>query len=223
MTGRSPAPRRRRLRLASHAVFRRRSPAAVLLVVSLVALTGACSASAEDGSSSPEGDDARTTSGGELIGPAAEGIDGVQAYRIDSHTHTEENLTYQPSPPTGGEHFPVPATCGFYETDPPTDELIVHDLEHGAIWVAFDPDLADAQVTTLSALVAQQAKVIATPRADLSSPVVVSAWGRQLALDGVDDPRLVQFITTYRNSPNAPEPSSACQGAGTPAVPSPMA
>ena len=97
-------------------------------------------------SSSPEGDDARTTSGGELIGPAAEGIDGVEAYRIDSHAHTEENLTYQPSPPTGGEHFPVPATCGFYETDPPTDELIVHDLEHGAIWVAFDPDLADAQV-----------------------------------------------------------------------------
>ena len=52
---------------------------------------------------------------------------------------------------------------------------------------------------------------------------MVSAWGRQLALDGVDDLRLVQFITTYRNSPSAPEPGSACQGAGTPAVPSPMA
>ena len=204
-------------------MFRRRSPAAVLLALSLVALTGACGASGDDDSSSPEGGDARTTSGGELIGPATEGVDGVQAYRVDSNAHTEENLTYQPSPPTGGEHFPVPATCGFYATDAPTDELIVHDLEHGAIWVAYDPDLADAQVTTLSALVAQQAKVIATPHADLSSPVLVSAWGRQLALDSVDDPRLLQFITTYRNSPNAPEPNAACQGAGAPSVPSPMA
>jgi hypothetical protein len=203
-------------------VFRRRSPAAVLLALSLVALTAACSAG-DDDSSSSEGDDARTTSGGELIGPAPEGIDGVQAYRIDSNAHTEENLTYDPSPPTGGEHFPVPATCGLYESDPPTDELIVHDLEHGAIWVGYDPELADAQVTTLSALVAQQAKVIATPRPDLPSPIVASAWGRQLALDSVDDPRLLQFITTYRNSPNAPEPSAACQGAGTPSVPSPMA
>ena len=201
----------------------RRSPAAALLALSLVALAGACGESDDDDSSSPEGDDARATSGGELIGPADEGIDGVQAYRIDSNAHTEENLTYEPSPPTGGEHFPVPATCGFYETDPPTDELIVHDLEHGAIWIAYDPDLADAQVTALSTLVAQQAKVIATPRADMPSPIVVSAWGRQLALDSVDDPRLVQFITTYRNSQNAPEPNAACQGAGTPSVPSPTA
>ena len=116
----------------------------------------------------------------------------------------------------------MPATCGFYETDPPTDELIVHDLEHGAIWVAFDPDLADAQVDALARWSPSRPRS-SPPRADLSSPVVVSAWGRQLALDRADDLRLVQFITTYRNSPNAPEPSSACQGAGTPAVPSPMA
>ena len=62
-------------------------------------------------------------------------------------------------------------------------------------------------------LVAQQAKVIATPYPDLSSPVVVSAWGRQLALDSADDPRLAQFIATYRNSADAPEPAAACQGA----------
>jgi hypothetical protein len=204
-------------------VLRRRSPAAALLALSLVALAGACSEGDDDESSSPEGGDARATSGGELIGPADEGIDGVQAYRIDSHAHTEENLTYEPSPPTGGEHFPVPATCGFYETDPPTDELIVHDLEHGAIWIAYDPELADAQVTALSTLVAQQAKVIGTPRPDMPSPIVVSAWGRQLILDSVDDPRLVQFITTYRNSQNAPEPNAACQGVGTPSVPSPTA
>ena len=123
----------------------------------------------------------------------------------------------------GGEHFPVPGTCGFYESNPPTDELLVHDLEHGAVWIAYDPELDDAQKATLRDLVAQQAKVIATPYPDLASPVVVSAWGRQLALDSADDTRLAQFITTYRNSADAPEPAAACQGAGTPTVASPTA
>ena len=52
---------------------------------------------------------------------------------------------------------------------------------------------------------------------------MVTAWARQLRLDSVDDPRLVQFIETYRNSDNAPEPSAACQGVGEPAVASPTA
>ncbi len=203
-------------------MMRRRRPIALVLVVLLAASAWGCSGDDGDDSGPAEGD-GRSTSGGELIGPADEGIDGVQAYRVDSNTHTEENLDYQLSPPVGGEHFPVPGTCGFYESDPPTDELIVHDLEHGAVWIAYDPELDDAQKATLRDLVAQQAKVIATPYPDLSSPVVVSAWGRQLALDSADDPRLAQFIATYRNSADAPEPAAACQGAGAPAVASPTA
>ena len=99
----------------------------------------------------------------------------------------------------------------------------MHDLEHGAVWIAYDPDLDDAQKSALSTLVAQQAKVTATPYPDLDSPLVVTAWARQLRLDSVDDPRLLQFIETYRNSSNAPEPSAACQGVGTPTVASPAA
>jgi hypothetical protein len=39
----------------------------------------------------------------------------------------------------------------------------------------------------------------------------------------VDGPRLGQFVETYRNSDQAPEPRAACQGAGDPAVASPTA
>jgi hypothetical protein len=205
-------------------VFRRRICSAVIassLLVSVAACGDDASGGDESGPSSEES--ARTVSGGEPVGPADEGIDGVEAFRVDSNDHTEENLTYDPSPPTGGEHFPVPATCGFYESDPPPDELLVHDLEHGAVWIAYDPALDDAQKSALSALVAQQAKVTATPYPDLGSPLVVTAWARQLRLDSVDDPRLLQFIETYRNSDNAPEPSAACQGVGTPTVASPAA
>jgi hypothetical protein len=205
-------------------VFRRRICLAVVassLLLSVAACGDDGSGGDESGPSSEES--GRTVSGGEPIGPADEGIDGVEAFRVDSNDHTEENLTYDPSPPTGGEHFPVPATCGFYDSDPPPDELLVHDLEHGAVWIAYDPALDDAQKAALSALVAQQAKVTATPYPDLGSPLVVTAWARQLRLDSVDDPRLLQFIETYRNSDNAPEPNAACQGVGTPTVASPAA
>jgi hypothetical protein len=205
-------------------VLRRLSP--LLLALSLAVAAAACGGD-DDGRASTSGpeasSDARTVSGGEPIGPADEGIDGVEAFRVDSNDHTEEDLVYDPAPPTGGEHYPVPATCGFYESDPPPDELLVHDLEHGAIWIAYDPDLDAAQKSALSTLVAQQAKVTATPYDGLSSPLVVTAWARQLELDSVDDPRLVQFIDTYRNSDNAPEPTAACQGVGQPAVASPTA
>jgi len=203
-------------------VLRRLSLA--LSVSVLLVSVAACGDDAGGDPSGPSSDgSARMTSGGELVGPATEGVEGVEAFRVDSNDHTEDDLTYDPRPPTGGEHYPVPATCGFYESDPPPDELLVHDLEHGAVWIAYDPDLDDAQKAALSTLVAQQAKVTATPYPDLGSPLVVTAWARQLRLDGVDDPRLVQFIETYRNSSNAPEPSAACQGVGNPAVASPAA
>ena len=197
----------------------------VLAVPALLVSLAACGsdASGEDASNPSSEGSARTTSGGEPIGPADEGVEGVEAFRVDSNDHTEDDLSYDPAPPTGGDHFPVPATCGFYESDPPPDELLVHDLEHGAVWIAYDPGLDDAQRSALSALVAEQAKVTATPQPDLGSPLVVTAWARQLRLDRVDDPRLVQFIETYRNSATAPEPSAACQGVGAPTVASPAA
>jgi hypothetical protein len=191
------------------------------LLISLAACSGDDAGGDTSGPSSQG--DARTTSGGEPIGPADEGIEGVEAFRVDSNAHTEENLTYEPAPPTGGEHYPVPATCGFYESDPPPDEMLVHDIEHGAVWIAYDPDLDDAQKSALSTLVAQQAKVTATPYPDLDAALFVTAWARQLRLDSVDDTRLLQFIETYRNSSNAPEPNAACQGIGTPTVASPAA
>lgn len=202
-------------------MLRRLSPA--LLALSVLVAAAACGDDSSAASGPDQGASARAVSGGEPIGPADEGIEGVIAFQVDSNDHTEQDLTYDPVPPTGGEHYPVPATCGFYETDPPPDEMLVHDLEHGAVWIAYDPALDDAQRSALSTLVAQQAKVTATPYDGLPSPLVVTAWARQLELDSADDPRLLQFIDTYRNSANAPEPSAACQGVGQPAVASPTA
>jgi hypothetical protein len=200
-----------------------RRTAAVILAASVLVAAACGGGGGDDSSGGGSGSGGREVSGGVAVGPAPEGIDGVVAYRIDSHNHTEENLEYDHRPPAGGDHNPVPATCGFYATDPPPDEFMVHDIEHGAIWIAYRPDLPDDQRDVLRDLVAEQAKVAATPYQGLDSPLVVTAWGRQLALDSAEDPRLMQFIDTYRNSPNALEPSAPCQGIGDPEVTAPAA
>jgi hypothetical protein len=207
-------------------VLRRLVAAATVLFLA-VAL-GACgddgAGDDESGTPSPSGNERMQTSGGEPDGPAPEGIDGVIAFTIPSRNHTEAPLEYDHLPPAGGDHFRVPATCGFYSSaDPPPLELIVHSLEHGAVWVAYRPDLDAAQVETLRQLAAQETKFIATPFEGMDSPLTVTAWARQLPLDTVEDPRLRQFIDTYRNGPETPEPAAPCQGAGEPEVPAPSA
>ena len=48
---------------------------------------------------------------------------------------------------------------------------------------------------------------------DLPAPVVISSWGYQLKVQKADDPRLQQFIDTFRHNPKyAPEYGSAVDG-----------
>jgi hypothetical protein len=193
-----------------------------LMIAVLTLMAAGCGDdSAEPGDA---GSQERSTSGGELIGPANEGIEGVEAFEVPSRTHTEDDLTYDREPPVGGEHYPVPGTCGFYDVDQgrdevPPEEFLVHDLEHGAIWIAYDPGLPDTARDVIRALVQDQPGVVATPAEGLDSALVVTAWGRQLALDAVDDERLPAFIDQYRDGDGAPEAGAACAGAGAPAVP----
>ncbi|MPZ29305.1 MAG: DUF3105 domain-containing protein, partial [Micromonosporaceae bacterium] len=49
------------------------------------------------------------------------------------------------------------------------------------------------------------------------APVVASAWGKQLPLDSADDPRLKEFVRTFAQGPQTPEPGAPCTGgAGEP-------
>jgi Protein of unknown function (DUF3105) len=192
----------------------------------VIAGAAACgSGGASDGGDTAGGDTHQTelgaVSGGKPLGPANEGIDGVEAFRVESHTHSDEPLVYDHRPPVGGAHFPTPATCGFYSGNPPPDSLLVHDLEHGAIWIAYDPGLDQAQLAVLRRLVANQPKVTVAPYEGLDSPLVVSAWARQLRLEDANDPRLLAFTEQYRDGPQAPEAGGVCRGLGEPDIVSP--
>ena len=120
--------------------------------------------------------------------------------------------TYDMNPPAGGDHYAAWLNCGVYD-QPQANVNAVHALEHGAVWVTYDPDaLGDAEVETLRNAVPTTYSVL-SPYPGLPAPVVISAWGAQVQLDGVDDPRLESFVQKYWKSPSAPEPGAACTGA----------
>lgn len=145
------------------------------------------------------------------VDPASIAIDGLQSYPNLTANHVQGSVTYDQTPPVGGDHASIWLNCGVY-SEPVPNENAVHDLEHGAVWVTYDPDAVDAAgVDTLRAAL-PSTYIVLSPYPGLGAPVVASAWGEQVKLDGVDDPRLGEFITKFWRSNDAPEPGAACTG-----------
>ncbi len=146
----------------------------------------------------------------ELEAAAQAPIDGVRAFTDLGATHTTEDVTYEQTPPVGGDHHPTWQNCGFY-AEPVIEEHAVHSLEHGSVWVTYDPDLPAADVDRLRGLADRHPYLLVSP-VDGVEDVVASAWGLQLALDGADDERLEPFLVAYLQGPQTPEPGAPCSG-----------
>lgn len=148
--------------------------------------------------------------------PADIDVAGVQTWQDLEYVHTNGPVDYEGlygmNPPAGGSHNPAWLNCGVY-TEPQQNENAVHALEHGAVWVTYDPDaLSESDVDTLRSQL-PGTYIILSPYPGLDSPVVASAWAAQVKLDGVDDERLTDFVEKYWQSPTVPEPGASCSGA----------
>lgn len=137
-------------------------------------------------------------------------ITGVATF-TPARGHQDGKLTYEQTPPVGGIHNPVWQNCGIY-TAPIANENGVHSLEHGAIWITYQPDLPREQVTELQLLTRQSGYRLLSPYPGLPSPIVASAWGYQLKIEQANDPRLPRFIQRYEQNPQGPEPGAPCSG-----------
>lgn len=142
---------------------------------------------------------------------------GLETYDHLARDHVDGAVTYDTEPPVGGAHsgFAV-QNCGFYSSHV-QNEYAVHSLEHGAVWITYDAALPATDVDRLRDLAASSTHVLVSPYDDLPSPVVASAWGLQLRLNGADDDRLEPFVAQYAQGPQTPEPGAPCSGgAGDP-------
>jgi hypothetical protein len=178
--------------------------------------------------------------------PDTSGIDGVLAWNTTGwpgdgsahvgaleHQHVTGPVKYSIVPPVGGPHNPIWMNAGVYTKPIPT-ERAVHNLEHGAVWITYDPNLPASEVSKLTAFVTRQSLITedassvgisndANRYMDLSpwatntlpSPIVISAWGHQLRVTSATDPRLQKFVDTFRhNQKYTPE-----YGAGVDGIP----
>jgi Protein of unknown function (DUF3105) len=133
-----------------------------------------------------------------------------------SRNHTSSAVHYAQTPPVGGDHNPVWQNCGYYP-QPVHNENAVHGLEHGAVWITYQPNLSKAQVDVLANMARSQQFVLVSPYPGLPAPVVASGWGVQEWFHSANDAGLTQFVSKYRQGPQTPEPGALCaNGTGTP-------
>ncbi|MBA3249830.1 MAG: DUF3105 domain-containing protein [Geodermatophilaceae bacterium] len=123
-----------------------------------------------------------------------------------------DSVDYAQSPPLGGPHDQAWADCtGIVYAEAIREENAVHSLEHGAVWLSYDPALPAADVGVLAGLVDGVGHTMLSPYPGLSTAVSVQSWGRQLVVESVSDPRLEAFLRIYRMTPElSPEPGATC-------------
>lgn len=140
-------------------------------------------------------------------------IEGVTAkeFQAQDHTQGQEKVDYAETPPFGGKHDPQWADCS--GTVYPTairPENAVHSLEHGAVWITYDPKLPKAQLQALQKLVEGNNFTMLSPYPGQDSAVSAQAWGSQLKLRSATDERLEQFVAKYKQGEQTPEPGASC-------------
>lgn len=138
-------------------------------------------------------------------------IEGLETF-TNTTEHVEGAVDYPQSPPAGGPHNAVWLNCGVY-SEPVPNENAVHSMEHGAVWVTYNPDeLSSDDVAALEAQLPSTYTIL-SPYEGLDTPIALSAWNAQLKIDSPDDERIGQFLTAFWRSTSVPEPNAVCTGA----------
>ncbi len=125
----------------------------------------------------------------------------AQTFPILSREHVnpgDAHPAYNSNPPTNGWHYPNWADWGIYADTIP-DEYLIHNLEHGGIWISYRDSDNTELINQLQQLVSTDSdRVIMTHRAADDSAISVAAWGVLLNLDQFDAASIEAFIQKYR-------------------------
>lgn len=121
----------------------------------------------------------------------------------------ESHPAYNSNPPTSGWHYAQAAPPGAYRQEIP-DEILIHNLEHGCVWISYKDPKNTELVEKLDAIAARYpTSVVLAPRPKNDSAIAVAAWQRLLKIETFDQDQIEEFIKAWRNK--APE-SLNCAG-----------
>jgi hypothetical protein len=144
---------------------------------------------------------------------------GVVKYTYEAANHIEGDIDYstQPEyqgelPPAGGAHNNTAQQCDVYDA-PIRPENAIHSLEHGAVWITYQPSLPQDQIDNLRGVADGDNYIMMSPDEGLPAPIVLTAWNHQLSLQSYDSDLVQRFLRSYKNKRGVtPEFGASCAG-----------
>ena len=138
-----------------------------------------------------------------------EGVTIVSSAQSNQHD-SDLRIEFGGLPPMGGPHNPTWQNCGIYDT-PVLPEYAIHSLEHGAVWIAYHPDISDEDLLDLQDIARGDNYLLLAPYPDMDGNIALTVWDRQLVVDSAGDERIEQFVDVYRRT-RGPESAARCSG-----------
>jgi hypothetical protein len=193
----------------------------IAAIAAIILLAGGNGAEGQGGGDLfPEGGDVPEQTEFELEAAAEAAnceLRGKRGTGVADHTTTlDEKVDYRDNPPTNGRHYAVPAEDGLYH-EAPTDEQLVHTLEHGRVIIWAKPSLPDEARESIRALFDEDDyQMVVVPRSNMKPAVAATAWNRDPDPGGTGqtlacpqwNEQVVDAIRTFRDEhrSNGPEP-----------------
>lgn len=135
-----------------------------------------------------------------------------QPFEGQTHVPVCDPVSYQTSPPSSGNHWPVWAQFKTYTTPVP-HQMLVHNLEHGAVLMLHDCEPACPEVPAafeaaaeafgvdplcvMSPSGADRSRIVIAPDPTLYAPIALSAWRTTYTATCIDPPSLLSFIEDH--------------------------
>ena len=132
----------------------------------------------------------------------------------NTHVPNSTPVTYKTTPPTSGNHNPVPIDDGAYitpitsDTSKPTNiRNEVHAMDHGRIEIHYKPSLPEAQQLALKGVFDEDPNgMLLYPDPDMPYDVAVTAWTNEVVCPTYN-PVILDVIRNFRDTyrGNGPE------------------
>lgn len=120
----------------------------------------------------------------------------LKTYPSEGREHTTAKVNYKTNPPTSGNHNPVPAEDGIYDTNnAPEIGNSVHSLEHGRIEIQYKPGTPKATIDQLETLGSEKLQfgtdayhvLVFQNQTNMPAAVAATAWTQSLTCPKMDD------------------------------------
>ena len=161
---------------------------AVIVAVALVALVSV------GGGSTANAAAALDSAGCTLVEkPALRGVHTIT-------TPTGTSKLWNTNPPTSGPHYQIPAVWGAY-TEPVNMAQLVHNLEHGGIYILYGPRVPESTVAQLRSFYDGHTRgSILAPLPSLGNQIALGAWTTKSASDPADGTAHLAKCTAFDKS-----------------------